>query len=561
MSPATKYSLFPSSRSSAIGDTATNDRQSNGAATDSTAPEEQETTSSSHQQHRAVENVGRESALTLVNEEPAAEDLSELVEPKPTVTASKKAPPPSIALDQPQTMRSMFPTYDTERALNEQYYLPSQMSPSCLPLEAVCKSPYSAAFNVEDTVVEKDVEKSGLLFKPVNHSADDGFTPEWELPGLWNLSSSDGVRSAAQQYRLQVHYAEAVKQKRQSKWRKSRLPSSQRVLSFGASASTPFISTMSGPATTFTDSGVNRTPYIISRHGINRFSSGRDDLLGPSEGLTDFTLKQQGIERILPIAPLELENGIEVITTFLPHRANSDGSVSKMISHFPNMEAEEEVNLESERQRCYIVLRTYPGQRRPCYALKHPNLGFMRLKVHGDVRLPDTAEDTDNRTPAIGKIELLAPIRDDHFDAEEVTDSLYAIGTVQIAEPEIVLASIDLATSTLFLDGAGLADVNEPFLVDVTISSLVAVLLSETNSPRLSQQLSFAPPPLMEVGLQRKTSKLMPLMRSNKPKRVSKKQKAEDEMEQTLSAMFGMVALALGFAVDRLAVLNEKVKT
>lgn len=559
-----KYSLFPSARTSITVDTASKDRKSLGSASSSTAPEEQETASGSHQQHMVTEstsvNANRESALTLVNDEPIVNVSPQDLDLKSTAAAARKAPPPSIALDQPQTMRSMFPTYDSERALNEQYYLPSQMSPSCLPIEAVCKSPYSSAFNVEDRVMEKEIENSGLLFKPIS-LADDGFTPEWELPGLWNVSSSGSGRSSAQIYRLRVHYPEAVKQKWQSKWRKSRLPNSQRVLSFGASASKPFISTASGPSITFTESGLNRASYSIARHGINRFSAGHDDFLGPSEGLADFTLKQRGIERILPIAPVELENGIEVITTFLPHRANSDGTISNIVSPFADSKGEEDLDLKSERQRCYIVLRTYPGQRRPCYALKHPTLGFMRLKVHGDVRLPDTSGDAEARTPAIGKIELLAPIQDDHFAAGEETDSLYAISTVQAAEPEIVLASIDLATSTLLLDGAGLADINEPFLVDIAISSLVAVLVSETNSPRLSQQLTFAPPPLIEIGQQRKTSRMIPLMRSNKPKEVSKKQKAEDEMEQTLSAMFGMVAIALGFAVDRLAVLNEKVKT
>lgn len=539
MSPPTRYSLFPSTTPSTA------------PSAPSSPPRRAQDTSIQHDPSE-LSLDGRESTTSttrLIEQQTLpADEISPISEPTQVEAAPhtieadtqteatvlkgrKKAPPASIPLDQPQTMRSMFPTYDTDRALNEQYYLPSQMSPSHIPMEALCKTPYSAAFDPEKSMMEKEAEKAGLVFKPVGSKSDNGFTPEWELPGMWALLDASAGRNVRQDYKLCMHQAQPSKTKRKSRFRKSMMPVSQRLLTFGASPVTPFMSVSTATAPISPDNGAMRTLYNVQKHGLNRFSHGLEDAFAPGNTLADFTLKQAETERMLSPVPQELQNGIEVITTFIPNkstlrRATSGTPINE--EGAAEDDTEDFQSTENERSRCYIVLRSYPGQRRPCYALKHPNLGFMRLKIDGDVRLDQyTAPVAGGSVPLVGKIQLLAPIRDDHFEDDAAT--LFSCATTTVVEPEIVLASLDLVASTLFVDGAAVADVNEPSLVETAISTLVAVLYAETGNPRLSQQLTFAPPPT-GMELEKTRSRSFPLIGSRKPKKPSRKEKAEEEM-------------------------------
>lgn len=503
---------------------------------------------SSHSMPPVEHDSRRGSAATLVDETIDVDAPAGEIQAEQLANGGKKAPPASMILDKPPAMRSMFPTYDTERPLQEQYYLPSQMSPRSLPMEAICKSPYSATFDIE----EKNIEKSGLIFKPIAEDGYDGFTPEWELPGIWSSEAQ-----AAQDYRLRIHTQPKPKPmaKRQSMWRKTKVPSSRPLLTFGPSTTSPYISVNEGGQVCGADDGKPRILYTVQKHGLNRFSSCIDVTSG--ETLAGFSLQQPAGENGLHHAPPELEYGIEVITTFVPHDTTTikaTGTTTSSASSSPQSRWDsDEHDGDNGRSRCYIVLRTYPGQRRPCYALKHPSLGFMRLKVHGDVRMPEETADTVAK-PEVGKIELLAPIKDDHM---EDTDPLQI--AFQPTEPEIVLASIDLAASTLFIDGAALADVGEPGLIDTALSSLIAVVLAETNNPRLSQQLKFEPPP-MSPTIDRRQSRMIPLKRTQKAKKANKKEKAEMEVDQTLTTMFGMLTVVVGVAVEKLGNFAEKRK-
>ncbi|GME58126.1 acetylserotonin methytransferase-like protein [Neofusicoccum parvum] len=95
-------------------------------------------------------------------------------------------------------MHSIFPRYNPNLPLAQQHYRPTQQSPTHIPKDKISRKPYSPTFYVPHA----NVLRSGSAEEPY-------YTPKIELGALWDASNGKARPEAKRTYSLQMHCRKA----------------------------------------------------------------------------------------------------------------------------------------------------------------------------------------------------------------------------------------------------------------------------------------------------------------------------------------------------------------
>jgi hypothetical protein len=402
--------------------------------------------------------------------------------------------------------RSIFPTYDQSAApLAHQSYYPSRPAPTPPPL-AQAEEPPTA-----------DPEPPAPPAPAPSKYAN--MTPLGDLETLWNMSNGQITAHAPGPYNLKMFRpAPTTRSKR------------NRIV-FGPSEEDVFYSVNHVQPPSGADEDYPHETLIFRHHATATTESSpqshpQDDLLpishaqilpppAPSmsrankSNLND--LSTQPATHITTITPV-------LATLHALDHASKTPQAHTLALVDPKAEspaaarmAERAVKAASDRESCTLTwMRTCP--RTGKYELHHPSLGVFTVVVEGDVQTAmggstrgGTAISILNPFAAVG-VQTSEPVGGMSTPLASPSSFMFGLTSPRPAVDEAaVLARLDFSRGLLHLDVPAIQALGNIYLLDVCVSTLLAVCIAESSRP-CDPGLIFAAPPT-SLTLNKKGSK------------------------------------------------------
>ncbi len=393
---------------------------------------------------------------------------------------------------EPPLMQSIFPTYNPNVPLTHQQYRP-RVSPLNLRVapEKISRAPYSPDFYSSSS------------------SSATPFTPLYDLQGLWDAANGKHHAEAAETYILQMH-------------RPSQTPPSKKApktpeapaLTFGVSSLEPFFCmTHSGPSL-LREAGHDPAKLdeddeiIVRRHHPMKSKSlpvahltirapppfQRHSSSGTIHSVDTQTESPSLVTTIYPklaaLAALDIAANSPAASSIAQFDPDATSPAAQRL-------AEDAVRGAAERESCCLQWTQSSGGSTSSgrYELFHPSLGIFAISTQGNIQggLSLSQPPTSSPSPSAktghttAKIEIHAP-------AHCVSRGDFPPRKDSVRNES--LATLDLAKDTLSIDGAALQRIDNPFLVDVVVSTLLAVAVAETRREQaVAKAFMFAGPP------------------------------------------------------------------
>lgn len=462
-------------------------------------------------------------------------DLSRAISPAfscaPTLVrgASSATRVRSMSPQEDIPMRSMFPVYDPTVSLSSQPYAPIQASPNQLPRAQISRSPYSP-----DAYVPHSNVRAGSISAPPPPPRPF-FTPSNLLDNLW-LATNGQEEPNVQLYTLRMHRATAANP----------------TITFGTTSSLPYYSLAQSNLAGGHDIPSIMNELLIQRHHPTQprvLPVAQLDLIAPpSLDNVMFDPQQQESTTLLTSIYPKLA-ALQALDAAANSPAASRIAIADPGAQSPAAQrlAEDVLAGTAQRECCALAwIRDDPQQQanpwaqhipsEGSYQLHHPTLGTFPVSVEGDCSVINTPSTrpvtamyghnvaTSPHTPgrkaacitvlnpfilssATPRTNAFAPLppppRIDGMNRPiSMTPSEMSVGqlptTTDATADDAMLARLDFSNDALILNLGALTRFGNPFLVDVVVSTLLAVAVAEAirgRKARNKSQENFEPPP------------------------------------------------------------------
>ena len=445
---------------------------------------------------------------------PATSEVTMALSGSPTLVRGNSCATERTAIEVPVT-RSIFPQYDYTLPLSQQRYLPALPSPTHIPQEKINKH----------LSCSKDID--AIMYDSVDGSSQPRrwYSSEAHLSQLWDIANGKSYSTTPQTYSLQLHRQDAkFKPKKGSKISNS--------LKFGQSSLEPFYSLSYSDVKPEADdllhniNHVSEQEVLIHRHHPSKPRSvpiavlnltpppifPRSDGYGPKKESTIITTIYPKLAALLAIDAAAHSPAASEIALLDP-KATSPAAV-----HL----AQEAVHETALRESCTLFWESDPAAATlGHYSLHHPILGTFPVALSGDVPSSFNAASTSSRPSSAAnpphrtaRVEIRAPSTQNIRSSSSYSthsSSNYASShspatPSSITKPSLfptlsslpgpLLASLDFAADTLTLNVAEILRFGNAHLLDVLVTTLLAVCVSESQrATALAAAMAFAGPP------------------------------------------------------------------
>jgi len=435
-----------------------------------------------------------------------------------------------------KSIQSMFPTYDPSVPLQQQNYVPQRPAP--VPPLATLKQEHHPSSSTDS--VSTSTSSSSPRTNEVSTMN--------QLGSLWTAAHGQITAPLSGPYNLRM-FKHSEKAKRRSK------------ITFGPSEDQAFYSlAQAHPSQDETDE-----PHeaLIFRHHVGPVatdaSQPADDLLPISHLLITPPPAPTTSRALRPDSDPDPASQITSITPVLATLHALDHASKSQQAHTlalvdPKAEspaaarlAERAVKQAAERESCTLTwIRTDP--RLGKYELHHPSLGVFTVRVEGDVKAAMGAISSNSKARKHASIELMNPFAklggSPPLGALSPTAFTFGVARGSGIGPtglkqSSVLARLDFSSEMLHLDAPAVQALGNIYLLDVAISTMLAVAIAETQRAADPGLLFAAPPPSLMLAKVRKTSGLFG---KNEDKEKEKAKRRADHSTSTVS----LVAMVRG---------------
>jgi hypothetical protein len=426
------------------------------------------------------------------------------------------APVPAPAPAAEQEHKSIFPTYDHSLPLTQQNFYPSRPAPVPTP------SPGPVEPKVESPKAEP--------VQPLSRYSV--MSTVKELEPLWNISNGGITTQAPGPYNLKMFRPTSASFKKRNK------------LVFGPSEEDVFYTLNHMRPPTDADEDFPHETLIFRHHvkdestPIPQPQQQQEDLLPiahsqiippPAPSLS--RTKGSDLSNIAQEAATHITTITPVLATLhaLDHASKTPQAHTlalvdpKAESPAAARMAERAVKAASDRESCTLTwIRTCP--RTGKYELHHPNLGVFTVVVEGDVK--GAMQDSKGTRPptsisimnpfaqvSAGRTNIASPLASPTFSYGLARGS--GIGMPRSATPSQIpisdsalLARLDFTRGLLHLDVPAIQSLGNIYLLDVCVSTLLAVAIAEGNRAGDPGLIFDAPPTALSLSKARKSNRI-----------------------------------------------------
>jgi hypothetical protein len=376
---------------------------------------------------------------------------------------------------QERPAQSLFPTYNPSVPLVQQPYYPQRPVAIQIPFEKVIKPEPSPQMMPEISPVPRYEDIASMR----------------DLESLWNAANDQVTAPITGSFNLKLFRAPPSDDRKPKK------------ITFGPSESEPFYSLNQAPAPADDEDALHEA--LIFRHHTSQ-----DDLL-PIAHMQLQAPPPANVTRANRSSPLSVPNEpachITTVTPILATLHALDHAAKSPQAHTlalvdPKAEspaaakmAARAVQDATERESCTLTwMRSCP--RTGKYELHHPSLGVFTVQVDGDVKSAFAAP-RGSRPRAATRISILNPfasLADTQHPSTLSPTAAAFHSRPSSTDTTSVLACLDFNEETLHIDAGTIQSLGNLYLLDVCVSTLLAVSISESQRP-LDPGLIFAAPP------------------------------------------------------------------
>jgi hypothetical protein len=224
--------------------------------------------------------------------------------------------------------------------------------------------------------------------------------------------------------------------------------------------------------------------------------------------------------------------------------------------------AERAVNEATQRESCTLAW-TATDPKHGKYELHHPNLGVFTIATTGDIKSAVEKRVVKGETTIsiINPFASLSPLSGSPVSAGS------GASTAIDREPEII-ARLDFQQGTMHIDAASIQQLGNLYLIDVCVSALLSVAISEAKRPEDPGLVFAAPPPsLLSVKATSKKIRTVKVkeLKPPKPKKARKPRPVtllanslglgfehladEDDLPKITKAILGLLGFSFKSAV------------
>jgi hypothetical protein len=176
--------------------------------------------------------------------------------------------------------------------------------------------------------------------------------------------------------------------------------------------------------------------------------------------------------------------------------------------------AERAVRAATERESCTLSwLRTDP--RNGKYELHHPSLGVFTVVVEGDVKAALSSISSSTKSRKHASISLINPFASLAYQSPPLgalSPTAFAFRSNEQKsdenKPSGVLAKLDFSEELLHLDAPGIQSLGNVYLLDVSVSAILAVAVAESQRGDDPGLFFAAPPPSLMLAKVKKGSRI-----------------------------------------------------
>ncbi|KIW08392.1 uncharacterized protein PV09_01304 [Verruconis gallopava] len=370
-------------------------------------------------------------------------------------------------------IRSMFPILDPNVPLAQQAYRPQGIVPTAvISPEKISRTPYSPNFNSALLLPEK---RDPVYITPIS-----------DLNSLW--ATANGKLDAPDPKHFTLKMFKPMQEDRSGK---------EKIV-FGPAEDQPFY-TLSKTHTK-TEDGDDHELFVQRHH-----TSGEDILpvshldLTPPPPPTLSKINRGSVTS-------DVDSPAQHVTTIMPILASLhalEGAAktpqAKSIAEVdPNATspaaqrlAERAVAEASQREGCTLAWSAIDALNGK-YELHHPSLGVFNISVVGDVKSAFELGVVKGQTciSILNPYSCMASLTGSPVSSSSRTSAMTAVER----EPEI-LARLDFQDGCLHIDAAAIQQLGNLYLIDVCVSTLLSVAVSEGKRPEDPGLVFAAPPP------------------------------------------------------------------
>lgn len=446
---------------------------------------------------------------------PAISEATDALSGSPTLVRSNSCATERTAIEVP-VMRSIFPQYDHSLPLSKQRYLPALPSPTHIPQEKINKH-LSCSKNMNATTYGS-VES--------NSQPRCWYSSEAHLSQLWDIANGKSYLATPQTYSLQLHRQDAkFKPKKGSKVNDA--------LKFGQSSLEPFYSLTHSAMKPEGDDFLHNLDHmsehevLVHRHHPSKPHSvpiavlnltpppifPRSDGFGSKKESTVITTIYPKLAALFALDAAAHSPAASEIALLDPK------ATSPAAAHL----AQEAVHETALRESCTLFWESDPAAATlGHYNLHHPMLGTFPIALSGDVSSSfnaasassPPASKTANPSHQAARVEIRAPSTQNttsspssltspssnypasHSPATPSSITKPSLFPTLSSLPGPLLASLDFSADTLTLNVAEILRFENAHLLDVLVTTLLAVCVSESRrAAALAAAMAFAGPP------------------------------------------------------------------
>ncbi|KAF2673375.1 hypothetical protein BT63DRAFT_421530 [Microthyrium microscopicum] len=448
--------------------------------------------------------------------------------------APEKALPSNVM---EKSIQSMFPTYDHSVPLQQQSYHPQRVA----PVPPFARIKHDHAVSSSSASSSTSTASSPRLGE---------ISTMGQLGNLWTAANGQITAPLSGPFNLKM-FKQASKAKRQSK------------ITFGPSEEEVFYSL--AQAHPSADEDDEPSEALIFRHHASETQDEplpKDDLLPishmliskpPAPSATKASRHSPEMPSAEPATQITTVTPVLATLHALEHASKSAQAHALSVTD-PKAEspaaarlAERAVRAATERESCTLTwLRSCA--RTGKYELNHPSLGVFTVAIEGDVKAALASISSNTKSRKHASISLMNPFA--HLAANgspplnAMSPTAYSFNNAAAPanKKSGLLAKLDFTEEILHIDGPGIQALGNLYLLDVCVSTILAVAIAESQRPADPGLFFAAPPPSLMLAKVRKG------FFSNNSNNSSSNSVSEAEKKKAAMSTVSLVKLVRGNA-------------
>jgi hypothetical protein len=431
---------------------------------------------------------------------------------------------PMSANTMEKSIQSMFPTYDHSVPLQHQSYFPQRAAP--VPPLAQLKHDSVSTTRSSSTNASASVSAASIQSTKISTLK--------ELGSLWNAANGQITVPLTGPFNLKM-FKRTGEAKRRSK------------ITFGPSENEAFYSLAQAHPTV--DEEDEPHEALIFRHHATENEApnpANDDLIPISHMLIyppPAPTYSKASRHSPELGSIEAATQISTVSPVMAtlhalEAAAKSPQAHALASSDPKAEspaaarlAERAVRAAKDRESCALSwLRTDP--RNGKYELHHPSLGVFTVMVEGDVKAALGSISSSTKSRKHASISLMNPFAGLAYSSPPIgamSPTALAFRSNEHNQDDsnakAVLAKLDFTEELLHLDGPTIQSLGNVYLLDVAVSTILAVAVAESQRADDPGLYFAAPPPSLMLAKVKKTSRIFSSSGSDNLSSTDKKKK------------------------------------